>query len=570
MYRFTGIQNDYTEDAMFSCIFPYFIVVAHLMGKLPGKPGGIDIFYPSRLVTEVLLKSISEKIMSDMNKQSNQGYLIDKIRGIFFTRPMQLIEKLILGRGIESMSEIEKIPEIKTLLVKYENTIRTSIIEVATVRMTPYLNKALTVSNYVTPIIPNFILSERQLLRVIFNENTSRILSDLKNFMIHFRLKNFTNTFGSLLSVVDKEKISGLIDEQISRLREGFNHNEEDASNYSQKISALYELYYLLSSHGSENYLKNIIIEWKKEYHEIINQHRSAVAQLVKMTDTAIFINELILTISKAKEEDSDLADIEVRDILARNVLGRIKELQSQAENLSGNYLTQEKIKALIELDSFIDDYYKYLPVNQIILVWKEYNWHVICAHRNVSYKMIATVTSLIKSSDDSTNTADFINILMDDYGRLTRKKVKTSSADISAATLQRPRVINSVKTVNEIIHHLIENKVTSLITENKPNLQNKIDALNQLMDDVDQADGVTFNFVLYNWKIKYWNDIIMHRPSTSLNIVNGLISSAIGENKFTQTTTATFINSLKEKYGNKKLTKPNKELPIRKNSLQQ
>ena len=83
-----------------------------------------------------------------------------------------------------------------------------------------------------------------------------------------------------------------------------------------KKLVALYELYYLLSSHGAESHLLNIIIEWKKDYHEIINHHRSAVSQLVKMTDTAIFVDELFLTISKSQEKDSDLDNTELRDIL--------------------------------------------------------------------------------------------------------------------------------------------------------------------------------------------------------------------------------------------------------------
>ena len=35
LHRFTGIQNDFTEDAIFSCIFPYFVVVAALTRKAP-------------------------------------------------------------------------------------------------------------------------------------------------------------------------------------------------------------------------------------------------------------------------------------------------------------------------------------------------------------------------------------------------------------------------------------------------------------------------------------------------------------------------------------------------------
>ena len=190
-------------------------------------------------MTESLLKVISEKVASYMNKDSAQEDIIEKIRGIVFTTPIQLIEKVILGRRIESMIDIEKIPEIKTLLVKYEKKIRDSIIEVSSVRMTPYMSKALTASNYVTPIIPNFLLSERQLFRVIFDKNTSRILSELKNFMIHFRLRNLTNSYGGLLPASDKDKISGFIDDQIARLREGTIDNEEDAENFSQKISCV-------------------------------------------------------------------------------------------------------------------------------------------------------------------------------------------------------------------------------------------------------------------------------------------------------------------------------------------
>ena len=237
-----------------------------------------------------------------------------------------------------------------------------------------------------------------------------------------------------------------------------------------------------------------------------------------------------------------------------------MKNLQSQAEKISGKYLTREKIQALIELDSFIDDYYKHLSVNQIISIWKEYNWHVISAHRNVSSKMIKNVTGLIKSGDDSTSTAEFINMLMDDYGRLTHRRVETISNEHSTPhSPQKPQMImdHSVKTVNAIIHHLIEKKVTSLRAERKPHLQNKIDALNQLIDDVDEADGVTFNYILDNWKVNYWNNIIMHRSSTSLNVVNGLISNTFGQVKLTQTNTASFIDVLKEKYGNKKLSKP-------------
>lgn len=551
-----GLQNYFTEDAIFSWMFSYYIIVAQLMGKLPGKQGGLDIFYPSRLVTEVLMKSMFEKVVQLVKKYSLKEDVVEKIKKIIYSKPFLLIEKIILWQKIESLNLIEKIPEVKMLLTVYEKNIREAIIEISSIRMMPFLGKALTASNYITPIIPNFILSERQLLKIIFNKNTSRILTEMKKFMIRSRLNKLDKIFGCLLTPNDKNHISACIDIQVSRLMEGVNDPEEDPEFFLQKTNALYDLYYSLFKPGAETAILNIINEWKKDYYDVINLHRNAVSQWIKLSETAIFADELSQFVMKAKE-DNELDEIEIREEVVRLTFKRIKELQSQSEKMPGNYLTREKRNALIELDELIDDYYEKIPLRQIVLIWKEYNWHVINAHRNVSSKLIRGVSGLIRIEKSETSTAEFITTLLDDYGRLTPKRIdldKTGDLFFSSPSNKPDMLVSSVESINPEICQLIKNKIRSLLTEKNNNLKNKINALQDLIDKVKNANNVTFGDLLKEWKSIYWQNITEHRPitslSTSLGVVSGLISGVLGGNKLTQTTTASFIDSLEKTYG--------------------
>lgn len=533
--QLTHSGSYFAEDALFSLLFPYFIIMAHLIDEpLPGRRPGLDLFFPGRLFFEDLVKAGSDKVVNYVRDNLEQGDLIKALQKIAESDAVKIIEFMLLSDTIHSINELHKFPMLKKYLQLNEFMIREVIKGISLTRMTPYLGKALAASHYLKPVLPNYLASERQLLQIIFNENTPRVLQLLSSIMMRLQLGDLSEKKEStLLSQQEKIEIVARIHAQIDKLQPPKEEYKEEIDNYANKVKALCELALQVHHATAETPLLKMLEDWKKTHNAVINQHSNYFSKFVKQTETAKFVEELKEFIDDAQKPTSAWEADDVANQLGVLINRRIRLLQSMIAKMQGhNYLRSAKITAFTELEKLIEEYSDKVSLNKIVEAWKEYYGHIINADRNVSSRVLKE----IGKKNNETDSSAFMELLLEDYNNPFKNNDDRKEAPADDAS-------------EKIISH-ISKKIETLLQRKNKLSENKIKALIELMHSLTQHDShISFRQILKPWKKRYWDVINMHQ-SNGAGLMNDLFGSVVGENKLTQTETATFINALEKEFG--------------------
>lgn len=552
----TGVRTSFTEDAVYYCLFSYFLIGAYTINHpLPGKGGtSIDFFYLSRVLSEKVTQSLRDRITAQLPERDINTNLVQTIKEMNESDYVKTLENLFFNNHIASLEEINKLPSLKKYLDLCEEGIRSFICHVNAIRLTPYLGHVPLATNYVLPIVPQFVLNKVQILKIIFDENTGPIFNALGNCMVHSRLEKLAEkNSASVLSEADKNVIVLQINTMIDRLKP----MKEDAPDEHtlmliQKIEAFQQLLLLIHNREEGTNVRKIILKWKQEHEKILNYHHQTFMQHFKETTSTTFIANLLAFIDKT-ESKTDYDDEELIEEVTKQIKTRIGALYPLIDaKKSEHFIRLEKITALENLKRSVEDFYSKVEFQEIVDTWKDYHWQIINAHRRVGATVSNKMNDLLFKNPEpkETKTAVFINKLLEDYGRYRR---------VANKSLNPVHEDESNKVLKSLIIKSISQKIDELKTKKHNEGYNKVLALQALIKEIDDiSESILFKDLLKTFKVTY-APIINTHSSSGIRVANQLFTTAIGTKKI-KTYTEAFIDKLEKDYGNTELRPTIKE----------
>lgn len=541
----TGVENNFTQAAVANCVYSYFIVVSYLIDEplkgLEAKKEGIDFLYPARKATGCVSGFIANKVSNYISLDGEAVNLEKKLSQIALNPYVLATEKLLLGQSISEIRDIKNLPPMNTLLRVIEPEVHHIIVELETYKMVPLLDKVFEATDKIPTAIPEFISSQKQILAVIFDNNTEVALTLLRKLILQNKLDNIpVASPENLLTVEEKDELIRRIDSQILKLR-GTEQpvNLDLMSLCIRKREALRKLNDLLFDQELKGSL-DIIKEWQEKNRPVINQHSSTLLGFFKQTATAKLITDVIAEISLLEQrKEAPDKNLSVR----KNIELKIKELNAEINKLQAYYLLKAKIRALHELNALIQEYFKKLPKKRIIFEWDHYNSHIINTHRHLSSRLYSCI-----NPDSLTQTQQFIKELLEESD-VPIKKITSEKDAVSITQLPQSTLFAKVEqTAGMHIKARIINLISKEIELTKS--QNKKAAYQDLinnMNDISKAQH--FREIFNKWKEKY-NKVISTHGSNGEWLANGFLSPVLGENALSEPRSATFLRNLGIEFG--------------------
>lgn len=520
----TNVRSSFINYALFNMLSHYYTVVAHTI-KMPVSENktGKDILYVTREGFRSSLEAGYESILANIPFSSEQ---------VDLTWVKNIVRQFFLKRKSAEL-----------YLETYEEIIQRAIKEIESRRITPGL-KEISYYNQRMSLPIAALKNNREVLRVIFDDNVGAVFSFIKNLMIERRLNKADPKLATyLLTDNDKDIITKEIEGELKRLRKQ-DERKLDKANFKtclDKLEILEELYNKVAKAHHLHEARDIIKVWHSQHEKLINAHRSMLVGFFKKTETADFVDELIAFAF------SEVTEAEGAEGLRHNeIIQKIQErLVFQQELISYYKIDDHKAQALNELDLLINnESYKHLSFNQIFSVWKEYNWYIIEAHRYVSTTIKNGLAAYFTDEYEAshTRTVKFLEHLAKQYA-------DSSRPDISSPSLS-PKIVPIVKQVDA--KRLEERKAyySDLIDEEVRRLQQdqgsqkKVTALKLLQETINrQTEDFSIADIVDKWKIKgNWAIVNMHRSKTSGML--SVFSHTVGAGP-QLTDTAKFINEL-------------------------
>lgn len=178
----TGVDSYFVYDALSYFLYQYHITMAYLIDKpLPGQHEGMDLFYHSRMVTESLLTSGSNKLISFLRNPDDRGNWIENAQTVIVFPPVNLLMIVLVEEDFKSPKKFIKRPAIDLLLNVYGNSIQTNLDWIIKKRDKM---KEMPFLSFVYPYLPNFILSDttKKTLDILLNKNLDGVLESMNHF----------------------------------------------------------------------------------------------------------------------------------------------------------------------------------------------------------------------------------------------------------------------------------------------------------------------------------------------------------------------------------------------------
>ena len=142
----TGANNYFVYDVCFSLAFQYYVLAVCLPQKtLPGKVEGIDVFYYSRLVTEAIIKNVTEDILNRFKHSQTEVDWLKIKNKIQQFPPYNLVVRTLLPKEILSVRRFVRTEPAQLFLGLYGDEIHSSLKKLIDLRKDPVI---YYVSNY--------------------------------------------------------------------------------------------------------------------------------------------------------------------------------------------------------------------------------------------------------------------------------------------------------------------------------------------------------------------------------------------------------------------------------------
>src|SRR3990167_6507638 len=205
VYKSTHVENDFfIDDALFCCLFQYYIMLAHLIDKpLPGDKPGIDILYPNRLMTKLALQKMCDFMIPRLRNPKTRGQLEEILQEINMFPPVNLIKIIFLEKSLRSWEAFIQRSSTKLFFDTYGEHIQEGIQKIREVRAMSPIRQSPLLIRLLLPYLPDFLISRelKDLLRLLFAKKLDEILN---------RIDGIVDRAGIEVTIYDPKRMNAI------------------------------------------------------------------------------------------------------------------------------------------------------------------------------------------------------------------------------------------------------------------------------------------------------------------------------------------------------------------------
>lgn len=194
----TGVNNKYTNDAIFSFLYQYFMAATFFINRpYPGVAVGRDFFAPIRKGTDVVLKSVINELTLLLKGPKSEIDWVALANQLNDNRLVQYFKKLMLMKDFQSIENFIKSNTISLLLALRGDEIQLPLqwfIRKCNKLSSQTLPKVVaSMIKHTTPYIPSYFVSQAikegiaQAIPFVMEKKLNAILIDVDNFIDHAR-----------------------------------------------------------------------------------------------------------------------------------------------------------------------------------------------------------------------------------------------------------------------------------------------------------------------------------------------------------------------------------------------